>query len=135
MNTNRFRLVAIFLLALGLLNALSCARDQQLESITVTPDNVTFGGSGINVQYTATGHYIHPQEDKDITTKVIWASDATQVISFSTPGQPGLATSQQGCGTGIGITATVFGNPSNPSSGSVTRGSATANVTGPPPCP
>jgi hypothetical protein len=81
-------------LALGLLNSLSCARDQKLVSITVMPTNVTFGGPGISVQYSAFGSYIHPVETKDITTKVVWVSDATQVISFNTPGQPGLATSQ-----------------------------------------
>ena len=129
MNRKGFRFVLVFATVLCVIGLLSCARDQKLVSITVMPNNVTFGGPGLNVQYTAIGNYIHPAETKDITTKVIWASDATQVISFNTPAQPGLATSQLGCGTGIDISATVFSNPSNPSRGSVTFGTATANVT------
>jgi hypothetical protein len=105
-----------------------CGHDQELTSITVTPSNTTITGQGLELQFTALGHYIHPPETKDITSTVIWKSQADQIISFITPDKPGLATSGFGCGDNLGISAVVYKNPTNPSSGSAVIGTATVNV-------
>jgi hypothetical protein len=105
-----------------------CGHDQELTSITVTPSDTTITGQGLELQYTALGHYIHPPESKDITSTVIWKSQADQIISFSTPDKPGLATSGFGCGDNLEISAVVYSNPNNPSSGSAVIGTATVNV-------
>jgi hypothetical protein len=120
-----------------LLGISGCAHEQQLTSITVTPSNTTIIGEGLELQFTAVGHYIHPPESKDITSTVIWKSTAEQIISFITPDKPGLATSGFGCGTNIGISAVIYSNPNNPSSGNAVIGTATVNVSQPndPNCP
>jgi hypothetical protein len=105
-----------------------CGHDQELTSITVTPSDTTITGQGLELQFTAVGHYIHPPESKDITSTVIWKSQADQIISFITPDKPGLATSGSGCGTNIGISAVIYGNPNNPSAGNAVIGTATVNV-------
>ncbi len=126
-------LAATIFLGMGLL---SCGHDRKLVSITVTPDNVTFGGPGIVVQYKAIGNYIHPPQTRDITDQVVWQSAAPQVIGFdfvgSTVGQAESdPTGLVFCGTNIDITATVFSNPSNPAAGTAIVGRALANVTCP----
>ena len=120
-----------------LLGISGCAHEQQLTSITVTPSNTTIIGQGLELQFTAVGHYIHPPESKDITSTVIWKSTAEQIISFITPDKPGLATSGFGCGTNIGISAVIYSNPNNPSSGNAVIGTAIVNVSQPndPNCP
>ena len=129
-----FFLGAALLLVVGIFG---CAHEQQLTSITVTPSNTAITGQGLELQFTALGHYIHPPESKDITNTVIWKSQAEQIISFITPDKPGLATSGFGCGTNIGISAVVYSNPNNPSSGTAVIGTATVSVTQPsdPNCP
>ena len=122
-----------FLLVLG---SPSCGYDQQLVSIGVSPKNTTIIGAGLQLQFIALGSYIHPPESKDITTTVMWKSDAEQIISFS-PDTPGLAISGTGCGTNIGISAIIYSNPSNPSAGTAVIGRTTVSVTQPndPNCP
>ena len=127
----KLRAVRVFLVSAAVLLVLGifgCAHEQQLTSITVTPSDTTITGQGLELQFTALGHYIHPPESKDITSTVIWKSQADQIISFITPDKPGLATSGFGCGTNIGISAVVYSNPNNPSSGSTVIGAATVNV-------
>ena len=120
-----FFLGAALLLVVGIFG---CAHEQQLTSITVTPSDTTITGQGLELQYTAVGHYIHPPESKDITSTVIWKSQADQIISFITPDKPGLATSGSGCGDNLEISAVVYSNPNNPSSGSAVIGTATVNM-------
>jgi hypothetical protein len=115
-------------LGLLLLNLLSCADEHKLLSIDVSPQNTTITGAGLNLQFTATGHYVHPLENKDITSTVVWASSADQIISFATPGTPGLATSGFGCGTNLQVSASVYKDPAKPANGSVISGVATVNV-------
>lgn len=102
--------------------------DQQLVSITVSPDNVTMGGFGLQVQYTAIGNFRNPMESKDITSKVVWASAAPQIVSVDANG---LATYLGGCATNLQITATAYSNKANPSAGSATVGSITLNAQDP----
>ena len=109
--------------AAALLNTSSCARDQQLVSITLSPaGGFTFEGFGATGQFTAYGAYIHPPETKDITDKVVWSVD---IANFATITQQGLITYNRtdGCGSGL-VNATFNKNPSNPTSGSVIVGSA-----------
>ena len=84
-------------LALGALVAVgtalslpSCGHSQKLVSLTVQPQSFTFLSPtpALQVQYTATGTYIHPPETKDITSQVTWKADFAQMITFSasTPG-------------------------------------------------
>ncbi|HWG39812.1 MAG TPA: hypothetical protein VN658_04625 [Candidatus Acidoferrales bacterium] len=122
------RTLAALCLGLLLLNLLGCADDHKLLSIDVSPQTSTITGAGLNLQFTATGHYVHPLENKDITSTVVWASSADQIISFATPSQPGLATSGSGCGTNLQISASVYSNPKTPANGSVISGVATVSV-------
>jgi len=125
MNRNWFSLVIICAVALLLP---SCGADKKLVSITVTPSGANITGAGLNLQFTAVGSYIHPPVTQDITNTVVWKSSADQIISFSTPDKPGLATSGLGCGTNIPVTATVYSNPSNPPAGTAIIGTATVSV-------
>jgi hypothetical protein len=118
-------LIAVVLLALGVL---SCGSDQSLSSIQVRPTGTTITGAGLDLQFTAIGHYNHPPTTKDITSQVIWQSSARQIIDFVTPTVPGLATSGFGCGTNIPIQAIVYRNPKNPSNGTAIIGTASVSV-------
>jgi hypothetical protein len=120
-------LAAAVLLTLG---SLSCGSDQSLSFIEVRPSGVTISGAGVDLQFTAIGHYNHPPATKDITSQVIWQSSARQVIDFITPAVPGLATSSFGCATNLPIQAIVYRNPKNPSNGTAIIGTASVNVKG-----
>jgi len=72
----------------------SCARDQQLTSITVQPPIETFGATnipvnldaGLDVQLRALGTYIHPPVTKDITNQVTWNSNTPDMVTVSSTG-------------------------------------------------
>jgi hypothetical protein len=125
MNRSWFKLIAVCAVAVLLPN---CGANKQLVSITVSPSGANITGAGLNLQFTAVGNYIHPPVTQDITNTVVWKSSADQIISFSTPNTPGLATSGLGCGTNIPVTATVYSNPSNPPAGTAIIGTATVSV-------
>ena len=116
----------------------SCARSQKLLAINVTPSGATITltgpGQQVQTQFTAYGAYIHPPETRDITKTVIWATDTPSIIEAvqSTPGL--FQTTGEGCGTNLGITATVYTDNNNPS-GNVVIGNATMNVTFQGSCP
>jgi len=38
-----------------------CGHDQTLNSISIEPDNATVTGPGLQIHYTALGHYSHPR--------------------------------------------------------------------------
>lgn len=132
-----FRSISALALCSSLFSLLSCGHDQTLESISVTPQNVSISGY-VPVHYYATGHYIHPPENKDLTLQVIWKSTTPNIIDFSDPTQPNVAIpTLQGCGTNIQLLAVVYGNPTNPTHGKVVTASTTINVAEPqigPPC-
>jgi hypothetical protein len=92
-----FAVTALVLTASALLSLSSCARDQKLQGIVVSPSTVTFGGVGAQVQFRAVGSYIHPPENKDITDKVTWSIDSQNLVTFD---GPGLVTAISDCGTG-----------------------------------
>jgi hypothetical protein len=124
-------LAALIATAAMLLSSASCARSQKLVGITVTPQgsSITLSEIGqlVGTQFTALGTYIHPPETRDLTKTAIWSTDAPQIITLS-PTTPGLfITTGTGCGTNIGVTATVYTDNGNPS-GNVVIGTATMSV-------
>src|SRR5262249_12318457 len=110
MRNRRLPLLATTLLC-SVLFSLSCARDQQLVSITVQPDTETFGfpDPPLHVHLRALGHYIHPPVTKDITSQVAWLSDAPQVVTVTASGL--LAPGGSACGNAV-VSATVRTNQS-----------------------
>jgi hypothetical protein len=97
-----FGVSALVMTASTLLSLSSCARDQKLQGIAVSPSTVTFGGVGAQVQFRAVGSYIHPPENKDITDKVNWSIDSQNLVTFN---GPGLVTAINDCGTGNVVAA------------------------------
>jgi Bacterial Ig-like domain (group 2) len=89
--------ITLIVTATTLLSLSSCARDQKLQGITVTPNTATFGGVGAQIQFKAVGSYIHPPENKDITAKVTWSIDSQNLVTIDAPG---LVTAINDCGTG-----------------------------------
>jgi hypothetical protein len=75
----------------------SCARNQQLIGITVQPSGFTFlnPDPAASANFTAIGTYIHPAENKDITSLVTWSSSTPQLVTVS-----GGAVSPTGNGCG-----------------------------------
>jgi hypothetical protein len=122
----------------ALIAGLSCARDQQLESIRIIPNTETLGvgcgGSGPTscgpvTIYTALGTYIHPPVQKDITSQVLWQVDSPDIVQFADPTHPNyLYPTGLGCGTNLNVLAVVYRRPSDPSSGRAVVGTATVNV-------
>ena len=132
MNRKWFSIAALLIAASVLLSLVSCARSQKLVSIAVSPQGTTITltafGQVVGTQFTALGTYIHPPETRDITSKAVWSTDTPSIITLN-PSQPGLVnTTGTGCGTNLGVTASVYSNPANPSAGSVVVGSTTVNV-------
>jgi hypothetical protein len=77
------------LITIGTLVSLpGCGHSQKLVGITVSPSGFTFlvPDPTLQVQYTATGSYIHPPATKDITDQVTWKADFAQLVTFSGPG-------------------------------------------------
>ncbi len=104
-------------LKLTLLSALalclpSCGHNQQLVSISIQPAAETFEGPdpSVNVQLRALGSYIHPPVTKDITDKVIWASNTPNLAAVTSQGLLSPAGIYV-CGGGL-ISATVNTNTS-----------------------
>ena len=126
-----FGVSALVIVACGLLSLSSCARDQQLQGITISPATFTyFSPAPLGVQQTpipltAYGSYIHPQENKDITSRVTWASDNTVVADVSSTGQ---LTDGVACGI-ANISASFF--TSGNKNGNVVVGFMTVTVEGP----
>jgi List-Bact-rpt repeat protein/Big-like domain-containing protein len=106
-----FRSVGAIAVLGSLLAMLSCARDQQLVSISIEPSAQTFGAPDptANVQLRALGTYIHPPATKDITGQATWASDDPEVAIVNSTGL--LSPSGLDCGGAL-VSATVQTNTS-----------------------
>ncbi|MFZ0814972.1 MAG: hypothetical protein WAM78_05605 [Candidatus Sulfotelmatobacter sp.] len=120
MNRKWFSIAALMIVAISLLSVSSCGHDQKLVSIQVMPNPVVFEGVGAKIQFTALGTYIHPPETKDITNQVQWRIDVSYLATINSSG---VAIATTVCGAG-NVIASVYSDPSNPSSGSVIFGSA-----------
>lgn len=108
----------------------SCGFKRKLVTITLIPNMATLAGPGVELQFQAIGNYEHPPDSRDITNSVVWVSAAPQVVTIE---QTGLATSKDGCGTNITITATGHSDPHDSKSG-VVVGTAAVTVTQPGNC-
>jgi hypothetical protein len=98
-----FGVVVLVLASLSLLSLSSCAHNQHLVGIQVTPSSATFGGVGAQLQFRAVGTYIHPPANKDITQQVQWSIDSQNLVTFNGPGN---VTAISDCGTG-NVTASM----------------------------
>jgi len=136
MNGKWFSIIVLAAAGGLLLSLSSCGRDQELVSIQIQPTVETFGASnipvqdnrGATVQLRALGTYIHPPVTKDITTKVTWASNDTQMMTVDANGV--LTATGLACG-GTLVSATITTNRSTggiSSSGALVTGYMTGNV-------
>jgi hypothetical protein len=131
-----FRSLGAAVILSSLLASFSCARDQQLVSISVQPGTETFGDSntpvsadaGLSVNLRALGTYNHPPVTKDITGLVTWTSNTPQMVTVDSAGV--LTATGLACGNAL-VFATVQTNKSAGglgSSGALVTGSMKANV-------
>ena len=113
---------------------LSCARNHDLEFISITPQQQTLGivcsTPGVpttcapTTVYRAIGHFIHPQTDQDITSQVTWSTANPDLITFADSSHPNvLFPTGVGCGTNLLVQATLNTNPGN-----VKIGNSTVNI-------
>ncbi len=88
MNWKWLSVVGLCIVACLLLSFSSCAHDQQLVSMTITPTGFTFLQPDplAQAQFTAIGTYIHPPASKDITSIVTWKSSIEQVATVTSGG-------------------------------------------------
>jgi hypothetical protein len=129
MNRKWLGIVILVGAAAVLLNTSSCARSQQLVSITIEPGAVTFGAANPaqNATLTSLGTYIHPPETKNITTQVTWTTDIPQLVAVTSGG----VVSPTGLGCGTANISASYNHGTGPS-GNVVIGYATITVGGPP---
>lgn len=130
MRTFLFRVTGTLAIASALLAAVSCggSSTQKLTSIQVLPGSITVAGTP-TIIFTALGHYAKPQQIKDISTQVVWNTNTPSIIAFIDSAHPNyLQPSGSGCGTNLGVNASVYSNPTSPSSGTVVIGTAKVNV-------
>jgi hypothetical protein len=115
-------LAVLVAMAAALLNTSSCAREQTLESITLSPaGGFVFEGYGAVGQFTAYGNFIHPPETKDVTDKVVWSLD---IQNFGNVTPQGIVTYTRTDGCGSGQVNATYNNPPGDPAGSVIVGSA-----------
>jgi Divergent InlB B-repeat domain/Bacterial Ig-like domain (group 2) len=132
MSRKWFAITVLAVLGTSLLGLWSCARNQQLETITISPSSFTYfspAAAGVTqtpIPLTAYGSYIHPPENKVITGQVTWSSDNSLVADVSSSGQ---LTAGVACGV-ANISATVYTDHGN-TSGNAVVGFMTATVEGP----
>lgn len=113
-----------------LMASLSCARDQQLVSMTIEPSSETFGAANIpvsanagsSVQLRALGTYIHPPVTKDVTAQSTWVSNTPDIATVNSAGL--LTATGLACGNAL-ISGTI---KTGQSSGAIVTASMTANV-------
>lgn len=130
---NRFFLRSLGTIAiLGFfLATLSCARNHDLEFISVTPGTETLGiACGVpgepttcapTTKYRAFGTFIHPQETQEVTDQVQWTTSNPDLITFADPAQPNIMfPTGTGCGTGLQVQATLQVAPGNTKVGTAT---------------
>ena len=136
MNREGLKFVSVLVAVLCIIGLTSCAREEQLTSVTVQPKTETFGAAdipvsanaGSTVQLRAIGTYIHPPSNKDITNQVAWNSNTPDMVTVDSTGlitATGLA-----CGNTL-VSATVTtnkGTSNRDSTGAIVTGFMTANV-------
>jgi hypothetical protein len=88
MSRKWFSIVVLIATATLLFSMSSCAFNQHLTSIQISPPSGTFGAvdPALFFNFRALGTYIHPPQTKDITTLVTWRSDNPQVAQVTSSG-------------------------------------------------
>jgi hypothetical protein len=116
------------LVLLLLVASLSCGYKHTLVAITVTPNGstVTNPPIGFQLHFTATGEFVHPPGQRDITNQVAWSTPAP--VIFSIDPKTGIGTYQGGCGTNLPVVATASTNLQLPPSGNIVSGTATISI-------
>ena len=107
MSRKWFSIFALIAAASLLVSLSSCAFNQHLVAIRVSPPGATFQGVGAQIQFTAIGTYIHPPETKDISSQVQWAIDSQNLATVTSSG---FVTSTSICGSG-NLTASLNAPP------------------------
>jgi len=126
----------VLLLAVVVAFPLGCGHPTTMVALTVTPSTAGVVGVGVSgqIQFKATGQFVNPSENVDVTNQVAWASLVPQVVTVN---QQGLATSGAACGVSA-ITATAS-EPliGNVGTGAIVTGTASFTVANPndPACP
>ena len=123
--------VTTLLVGASLMISLSCARDQELVSISIVPNQQGFLGPdpSLTAQLRAVGTYIHPPVQKDITDQVTWTSHIPNLVTVTSSGVV-FPTGVYACGGAI-VAATVNTNKSaggRSSSGAIITGYANVTV-------
>ncbi|MFZ3210677.1 MAG: hypothetical protein WA188_04115 [Terriglobales bacterium] len=120
----------VLLMAVVLLYPLGCGHPTTMVALTVTPIEAGVVGvaGGGQVQFVATGQFVHPSETRDVTNQVAWSSLVTQVVTVN---QQGLATSGTTCGV-----SQIIATASEPligrvGPGAIVTGTATFTVADP----
>src|SRR6476660_8425959 len=106
------RYVGVIAFCSVVVGLLSCARDQELVSMTIQPSTETFGAANIpvsanagsTVQLRALGTYIHPPVTKDVTAQATWASNTPDIATVDASGL--LTATGLACGNSL-ISATI----------------------------
>jgi hypothetical protein len=134
MHRKWFAIFSLCTTALLLLHTSGCGHNHDLASITVTPSTVTINLTStdrtVPIQFTALGNYVHPFDTRDITKTVVWATDTPDAFTISST-TPGLyTTTGTVCGSNLGVSASVYSDPSNPPAGRVVVGTASVSITG-----
>jgi hypothetical protein len=122
------RCLASALVLCGFVLFSGCGHDHVLIGVTVSPATFTLQNvvGGENIQFTATGEFVHPPGTRDISHQVVWSTPASDVITID---QNGLATvTGKACGTDIPVNATASQDLHMPPSGNVVTGTATVTV-------
>jgi hypothetical protein len=132
MSRKCFSILALCVAAALLFSLSSCGFNQHLLSISIVPSAFTYGSAAVPgisqtpIPLTAYGAYNHPNETKNITDQVIWASDVTPVALVDSTGN---LTAGPSCG-GSNISASVYTDGGN-KNGNVVVGYMFVTVDGP----
>jgi hypothetical protein len=127
-----FGVAALVVTGSSLLSLSSCAHNQHLQGINVSPSTFTYFAPAVSgvqqapIPLTAFGTYIHPPETKDITSKVTWGSDNGAVAAVDSSGQ---LTAGVACGV-ANVSASFFTDGGD-KNGNVVVGYMTVTVEGP----
>lgn len=108
MSRKWFSIFVLMAAAAALLSESSCAFNQHLLSIQVTPPGATFHSVGSSIIFKALGTYDHPPSTKDITDIVTWSVDSQNLVTITNTSQ---VTAVSICGSG-NLTASYFDSPS-----------------------
>lgn len=113
MSRKLYRILAAVLMV-GTVAALpSCGLPQRLDGISIQPTAVFFNTPAPNAtaNLKVYGSFLHPVATKEITSQVVWSTDADGLVTVS---QEGVVTTVGNCGV-VNVIASVTNSPHTPS--------------------